>query len=342
MRAVVVERPGAVTVKEVPEPAVGNNDIVLRTSSASICNATDNHILLGEFAGYHDHYPQILGHEVCGEVVEVGPRVDNVAIGERLVTYTPNGAFCEYTTVPADWAWARVPEAVPDDVAPTGEMFHGALIGTVYPAGLEDGERAVVIGAGPMGLVTIQAMKATASIAVGVVERVGFRCAMAKRLGADFAYDNSQMTRADVVAAVTRDMGGPVDLVCVCTAVDQSPEQDLFDLAVDLVRPEGRVTGLNVEVKGLDHSVHILDLFKKRVLLSRSLHPDVYGPLGQRSEHDVFQMGLEWVASGAVNLEALITHRVGLDDIEEGLRLCREALDETVKVVVDVRDRNRG
>jgi threonine dehydrogenase-like Zn-dependent dehydrogenase len=345
MKAVVVERPGAVTVKDVPEPAVGDNEIVLRVRSASICNATDNHIVSGEFAGYHDHYPQILGHEVCGDVVAIGPHVafgpnvEGVSIGERLVTYTPNGAFCEYTTVPADWAWARVPDSIPDDVAPACEMFHGSLIGTVYTAGLQPGERVAVIGAGPMGLVTLQALKALADVTVGVVERIPFRVERARQLGADFTYDNSQLTRRELVARMGDELGGPPDLVCICTATDESPEQNLFDVAVDLVRPGGRITGLTVDVKGLAHRVGILDLFHKRVQLARTLHPNVYGADDSpASDHDVFQMGVDWVERGTVDIAGLITHRFGMSEVEEGLRLCRDAMDRTIKVVLDPAD----
>lgn len=333
MRAAVVERPGVLTIKDVPEPVAGENDILLRVLTASICNATDNHILSGEFDGYHDHYPQVLGHEVCGEVVATGSKVHGVRIGERLVTYTPNGAFCEYTTVRASSAWARLPHAVSNDVAALCEMLHGALIGTVYPSGLEDGERVVVIGAGPLGLLTLQALKAMKDVQVGIIDRVGFRLDLARKLGADLTFDNTEVDVASMIEKITRDMGGAPGLVCVCTAADLSPDQSLYDFAARLTRPGGRLTGLNVDVKGLSHRVAIQDVFNRRILLARHLHPEVFE---RSSEHEIFQIGVDWVASGKVNLEDLITHRITLDQIEEGLRLCREALDHTLKVVVRI------
>lgn len=59
----------------------------------------------GIFDGYHDHYPQILGHEVCGEVVELGSEVTDVKIGERIAMYTPYGAFAEYVPVDRWGIW---------------------------------------------------------------------------------------------------------------------------------------------------------------------------------------------------------------------------------------------
>src|SRR5512141_2114201 len=99
MKAAVVERPGVLVIKEVPEPVPGEYDLLVKVRTASICNATDNHILNGTFQGGHDVYPQILGHEVHGEVVALGSRVKDVALGKRVVFYTPRGAFCEYTTL---------------------------------------------------------------------------------------------------------------------------------------------------------------------------------------------------------------------------------------------------
>ena len=336
MKAAVVERPGILVVKDVPEPEVGENDILVKVRTASICNATDNHIFDGTFVGYHDRYPQILGHEVHGEVVAYGSKVEGVEVGERLVTYTPHGAFCEYSTLDAS-LFARIPEELSDEESPLCEMYHGSLLGTVYPAGLKDGEKVVVVGQGPMGLVTSQCVKAMAHVTLGAVDLVDFRLAKAKEIGADFIYDRSQYTSAQVAAHIDRDMG-PIDLVILCTAVDQSKAQDLFDFAVQILKRGGRLTGLNVEVKGLTHYVDVLRLFHKNILLRRSLF-DVY-PEDREARTaklcEVFQMGVHWVRDGKVNMKTLITHVLPLEDIRHGLWLCRESLHETIKVVVNV------
>ena len=337
MKAAVVERPGVLAVKDVPEPEVGENDVLVKVRTASICNATDNHILYGTFEGYHDFYPQILGHEVHGEVVAYGSKVEGVVeVGERLVTYTPHGAFCEYTTLDAS-LFARIPEELSDEESPLCEMYHGSLLGTVYPAGLKDGEKVVVIGQGPMGLATSQCVQTMAAVTLGAVDLVDFRLAKAEEIGADFVYNRSLYTSAEIAEQIDRDMG-PVDLVILCTAVDQSKAQDLFDFAVQILRRGGRLTGLNVEVKGLTHYVNVLSLFHKNILLRRSLF-DVYpqDPEARTAKLcEVFQMGVNWVRDGKVNMKALITHVIPLEDIRHGLWLCRERPDETIKVVVNV------
>lgn len=336
MKAAVVERPGILVVKDVPEPEVGENDILIRVRTASICNATDNHIVDGTFEGAHDRYPQILGHEVHGEVVAYGSKVEGMEAGERLVTYTPHGAFCEYTILNSP-LFARIPDELSDEEAPLCEMFHGSLLGTVYPAGLKDGEKVVVVGQGPMGLVTTQCVKAMADVTLGAVDLVDFRLEKAKEVGANWVYNPSGYTSTEVAKQIGRDMG-PVDLVILCTAVDQSRAQDLFDFAVQILKRGGRLTGLNVEVKGLTHYVNVLSLFHKNILLRRSLfdlYPEEPGArLAKLCE--VFQMGVNWVRNGKVNMQALITHVIPLEEVGCGLWLCRESPDETIKVVVDV------
>src|SRR3990172_3921008 len=109
MRAAVVERPGVLSIKELADPTIGDNDLLVKVGTASICNATDNHIFDGTVRGFHDFYPQILGHEVHGEVVASGAAVTNPPLGRRIAFYTPRGGFCEYTTIDTGTlAWADV------------------------------------------------------------------------------------------------------------------------------------------------------------------------------------------------------------------------------------------
>ncbi len=120
---------------------------------------------------------------------------------------------------------------------------------------------------------------------------------------------------------------GEIDLVHVCASVDQSTNQDFFDFAVDILKPYGRLTGLNVEVKGLHHEVRVFPLFRKNILLARSLNIEAYPQdyIGRGVGHrKVIQMGVDWVSQGKVNLETLVTHRIDLEEVEMGLHLCKD------------------
>ncbi len=336
MKAAVVERPGRLVVKDVPVPVCGDNEIMIKVRSASICNATDHHIYEGTFTGYHDYYPQILAHEVCGDVVKLGKQVKGLEIGERVVFYTGDGAFCEYTKVCADWPWARVPENITDEEAPLIEMFYGALIQSVFPAHMKDGEKVLIIGQGPMGLTTMQSVKAMNDVVVGSVDMFDFRLAKSKELGADFTYNRSKLSSEELIEKITKEMG-KIDLIHVCTSVDMSKDQDLFDFVVKVCSEWGRITGLNVEVKGLQHAIRVFPLFRKNILMARSLDLEAY-PLVQPDmgiqQRRVFQMGADWMRDGKVNLKSLITHRIKMEDAEKALHLCHDEMDKTIKVVL--------
>ena len=89
MLAAIVERPHEFVIKDIPRPDAGPKQVIIKTLACSICNATDNHILEGIFDGYHDRYPQIMGHEVCGEVVWLGAEVTDRRLGWRSARDTP-------------------------------------------------------------------------------------------------------------------------------------------------------------------------------------------------------------------------------------------------------------
>lgn len=338
MKAAVVERPGILKIKDVPEPVVGEHDLLVKVRTASICNATDNHIYNGTFRGGHDFYPQVLGHEVHGEVIACGSGVRAAPLGQRVVFYTDRGGFCEYTTLDTtSLPWARIPDSLSAEESPLCEMFHGALLHTVYPSGLQAGEKVAVIGQGPLGLVVTQCLKATAPCTVGAVDFQAFRLAKAKELGADRTYCRAELNASEIVSRMTDEMG-PVDLAVVCTDINQSDDEDVYEFAIRLLRPRGRLTGLTVSVKGAGHRISVGRLFEKHILMRRRLQ-DVYSTNPSEKvaqERVVFQRGVDWVAQGKINLRAMITHRLPLAEVEHGLELCRSKPGETIKVVLDI------
>jgi threonine dehydrogenase-like Zn-dependent dehydrogenase len=338
MKAVVVERPGVLKVTQVPEPKVGEHDLLVKVHAASICNATDNHILNGTFKSGHDFYPQILGHEVCGEVIAGGSSVREKPVGKRIVFYTPRGGFCEYTTVDTSGLpYACIPDNVSSEEGSLCEMFHGAFLHTVYPSGIQAGEKVAVIGQGPMGLVVTQCLKAMAACTVGVIDYQPFRLEKAKTLGADQTYDRSQLSAGQIAQKMKEEIG-PVDLAIVCTDTKIAEEEDVYDFAVRLLRPRGRLTGLTVAVKAGGQHVDVGRLFEKHINLRRR-QVEIYSTDPAQKvaqEREIFQLGVDWVAQGKINMKDLITHRIPLEEIEYGLYLCREKPAETIKVAVHI------
>ncbi len=209
MRAVVIEHPGSVGVRQAPDPTPGPMDIVVAVRACGVCG-TDLHIMQGEFPP--TPYPIIPGHEFSGEVVEVGASVPGslVRTGQRVAVdpslfcgYCPpcrrgqgnlcenwaaigdtvSGAFAEYVKVPAANAYA-LPEHLDYRtgalVEPLSCAVHGlARVGDVLA------KRVLVVGAGTMGLLLQQLLLRAGAASVTAVDRQASRLEAAKHLGAE-------------------------------------------------------------------------------------------------------------------------------------------------------------
>lgn len=329
MLAAVVEKPGELVIKDIPRPVVTKGTFLLKTNACSICNATDNHILHGMVEGYHDFYPQVLGHEVCGTVIEIGIDVDDVKLGDRISLYTPNGAFAEYVLVTSDDEYAHVPDGLSDEVASICEMCDGAYRNTVACAELKPDEKVLVVGAGPMGL-TSAAFASAAGAKVAVIDFYQNRLDKAIELGAAFVCNHSGKTADEVIKNIVTEFG-PIDTAFVCIALDISPELDTFYIPIECLRPGGRITSLNVSVKPEyhNHRLNPYHMNKKNIKFRHMLERE-----GLPSD---FQRGYDLVAEGKVHLEKLITHRITFSGLQNALEMCDKRLDECIKVVVEPR-----
>ena len=327
MLAAVVEKPGQLVVKEVDKPKPGPQQFLIKTLASSICNATDNHIVEGIFDGYHDHYPQILGHEVCGEVVELGSEVTDVKIGERIAMYTPYGAFAEY--VPVDrwgYGFARVPDGVSNEVASICEMFDGSFRSTIACASIQPGEKVLVIGCGPMGL-TATACAKMYGAEITCVDLYQNRLDKALEMGASHVFNRSKMSAQEIIDAIGTEVG-EMDTAFMCIALDRSEENDAFYIPIEVLKENGRMSGLNVEVKLEKHNYRMnpFHMNRKNILYHHNL--------SRPGRLEDFQFGYDCVAQGRIPMEKLITHKVTLDQLPYALDMCHNHLDQCIKFIV--------
>ena len=175
MKAAVVERPGVLAVRELPDPVPGDYDALCRLEYGATCTGTDSHLIAGEFRFPID-YPAILGHESVGRVVAVGRKVKSYRVGDLVtrVGTPPSGGIgiCwggfasmgiakDHWTMAADgrpeaeWAGHRVNQVVPASVdARTAPMFTTwrETLSYLLRMGVGTGSSVLVIGSGGNGL----------------------------------------------------------------------------------------------------------------------------------------------------------------------------------------------
>ncbi len=218
MNAAVFEKEGVLTVKEINVPRVhGAKDVLVKVEAVSICG-TDVHIT-NVPPGYIATPNTVLGHEFVGVVVEVGEAVKAIAVGDRVVV-NPNdycgcckncranlpnfceniiplgidadGAFAEYCMVSENVSY-KISKDVPADVAACAEPLACAING-FNKVQIKPGQKAAVIGAGPIGIIMAMLLKQQGITDITVFEVQEYRKAFVEKLGFAKVVDSRGLT----------------------------------------------------------------------------------------------------------------------------------------------------
>lgn len=197
MKAVMVTGPGATDVVEVEQPAAGPSDVLVRVRACGICGSDHMYTMYGGIPPRQGATP--LGHEPAGEVAAVGELVQGVAVGDHVVINPmaasdgiigsggAQGAFSPYIVLldaVAGVHFRVIPDEIPFEVAALNEPMAVARH-AVNRSGATTGERAVVFGAGPIGLGALLSLKAKGVEHVVVIDVLPKRLAKAVEVGAD-------------------------------------------------------------------------------------------------------------------------------------------------------------
>src|SRR5581483_9029081 len=208
MRAAVLVAPRQIELRDVPEPTVGPDDVLVAPRAIGICGSDMHLYRHGRIGTSVVERPLILGHEPAGEVVAVGDRVQGLAPGDRVILEP--GIACGACFWCHRGGYNLCPNVRFLGIPPSdGAMIEPFAIGlqAVKSAGVATGDAVVILGAGPIGLMILQAARiagATTLIAVDVAERP---LAMARRLGATAALDGRAGGLAERVRELTEGRG---------------------------------------------------------------------------------------------------------------------------------------
>jgi 2-desacetyl-2-hydroxyethyl bacteriochlorophyllide A dehydrogenase len=316
---------------DVPEP--GPNDALIKVAACGICGSDLGYIARGGLTA--PGVPMPLGHELSGTVAALGENVSHLAVGQN-VTVNPmanghaignggaEGAFAPWLQVkdvantPA--AVLRLPEGMNLDQAALIEPLSVAMHG-VHQSGIEPGQTALVMGAGPIGLCTVVVLKYYGVERIVVADRSAGRLDVARQLGAEVLCNVSEsnlencLREAHGEAAV---MGMPVpgtDVYIEATGVGAVLEQ-----AIGLAREGATIVVLGVHKAPIEF--HPLTLLIKELRL--------VGSMAYPSE---FPQVIDMLQGGAVDIAPLISHRFELKDFHQALAVARDP-DQAVKVLI--------
>ena len=348
MYAVVKDKKAkGISIKEVDEPELGHDEVLIKIKKAAICG-TDLHIWSwSKWAQSRiKNIPFIIGHEFSGVVVEKGDGVSFVDVGDfvsgethivdrscyqcrtgkmhicqnlKIIGVDRDGAFAEYIVIPELNAWENDEKLDPEVAAiqePLGNAVH-----TVFPSDRVEnlaGKYALVMGCGPIGLMSIAVLRTIGVEKIFAVEISDYRLNYAEKMGADILINP---LKEDVIKNVIEETKGRgVDVV-----LEMSGAEPAIKTSFKVVTPGGRVSllGLPDESVSLDFSN---DIILKGVR--------IYGVTGRRMFQTWYQVkGLLNISDFRNKIRSLITHKMKMSDIEEGFELLNTK--EAVKIVLD-------
>ncbi|MBG0566323.1 zinc-dependent dehydrogenase [Actinoplanes aureus] len=345
MKVVRFHAPGDVRFEDAPEPDAGPGEVKIRVRNCSTCG-TD--VKISKFGHHHIHPPRVMGHEIAGEIVEVGDGVQGWAPGDRVqviaaipcgecaeckrgrMTVCPNqvsmgyhfeGGFAQYMVVPREVLKVdglnRIPDGVSFAEASVAEPLACAL-NAQNLARVGDGDDVVVIGSGPIGCLHVRLARARGAARVFLVELSRQRLDMA----ADLVKPDAAICASEVdpVAAV-RELtdGRGADVIITAAASGKAQEQ-----AIEMAARQGRISffgGLpkdNPTITCDSNLVHYRELM-------------IVGANGSSPAHNAEALNL--VATGAVPVADLITHHLPLDQAIDAFGIV--ARGEAIKVTIE-------
>jgi 2-desacetyl-2-hydroxyethyl bacteriochlorophyllide A dehydrogenase len=334
MKAAILHGPRDLRVESLRDPRPEPGEVIVRMTAAGLCG-TDYEIWSG---ARPVKYPRIMGHELVGRVEATASDVTRVSPGDPVVV-EPNyscghcplcregnrnlclsrttiginadGGFAELVRVPARCCW-RAPTGAASDALLLAEPL-AVVVRAVGRGEPKPGETAAIVGAGTLGLLALQVLRARGA-KVMVTSRSRRRFALAGQLGADAMHATIEGPLADAARRFSGREG--VDLV-----VETAGTAEAITHALELVRPGGRVV-----LTGLPHEPTLVSFFsvvRREVTLTGSM---IY--------QDEFPEALRLIDSGAVRAAPLITHRFGLDRIGDAFAAHTDP--SSIKVALEI------
>ncbi|MFV0399222.1 MAG: zinc-binding dehydrogenase [Oscillospiraceae bacterium] len=339
MKAVVWVGRDKLDFREVPEPACLPGQVKIKVMSAGVC-MTDVHIITGKFAAGEP--PHILGHEIAGEVAEVGNGCGDIALGDRVVVetaigcgichhcrtankhlcdrggeigYPPyQGGYAQYVCVPRGCVY-KLPDNVGYDAAGIMEAV-ACPFGAVERVGMSMGSSVLIQGPGIAGLSFVQAARAHGAGKIIVTGTKPFRLEKARELGADVAID---VAKEDVASRVLDETAGEgADL-----SIDTVGSEASIRLAAELARKNGKVV-----LYGIPNGDATLTYPVQRMILNQLT---VYGVTNNEL---IWQPLLTLLEKGTVRIDDMVTHRFPLRELRSAVDLLLERPEHLIKAVV--------
>lgn len=343
MKVAVMTGIGKIGYERRPVPEPQDDEVLVKLEYVGICGSDLHYYESGAIGGYVVKPPFVLGHEPGGIVVKTGKNVRGLKAGDKVAlepgktcghcefcrqgkynlcpdvvffaTPPVDGGFAEYVAHKADLCF-KLPENVSTMegalIEPLAVGFHAAMQG-----GARFGQRALVFGAGCIGLVSLLALKALGVSEVYVVDVVASRLQKAEQLGASAVVNGAE---EDVAARLAELTGGEgIDL-----AIETSGSETAANQAIEAAKKGSVIVFVGYGRTG-----------RTTLSMSLALDKELTFKTVFRYRH-IYPLAIRAVAEGRVNLKGVVSHVFGFDELQRAMDLSVSDKEKIVKAVVKI------
>ena len=326
---------GDMRVDQVAIPVVGPHDVLVRIGATGVCGSDLGYVAAGGLGGGAPlAEPLPIGHEFAGIVEKVGTQVHGIQPGQRCAVNPdagliggggPTGAFASFILVPDARAGSDIcpiPDSLPLEKAALAEPLsvglHGVNIGRVQP-----GDKVVILGAGPIGLCTIICLRHRGVKDILIADLSDARLERARQLGAAVTVNPS---REPLVEAIGKAHGTGerfgMPFVGTDVIIDAAGAQPPLAELLDVAKFRARIVIVALHKKPMP--VNLWKMMANEFSISGSIATD---------REDEFNECLQMLASGEINVDPLISHRIAFDKLDEAFRIAADT-EASAKVIV--------
>jgi (R,R)-butanediol dehydrogenase / meso-butanediol dehydrogenase / diacetyl reductase len=348
MKALVYHGAKDLRYQDFPDPPVGSGEVRLRVRSSGLCHTDFNEYINGPlYVASTPHkrtgrsIPLVLGHEFSGEVIELGPGVTRLRVGDRVavnavdscrkcefcrrglfihcssaatIGFARDGGYAEYAVVPEDCCHVLRPN-VSFRAAALVEPFAVALH-SVQRTRVEIGSTAAIVGGGTIGLCTLQALRACGVVDVYVIERSSAKRKFAEELGAS-AFVHSEISDArQQIFDLTDGMGVDYAFECVGSGA-------ALKTALSVTRPGGTVCLSGVIPHPIEFNWNDVLSVEKTITTTIA-----YG--------DEFPIVIAMLNDGRLKAEPLVSQTFPLEAALDNLMRFEEAGKANIKMLIEM------
>jgi 2-desacetyl-2-hydroxyethyl bacteriochlorophyllide A dehydrogenase len=328
MRAAKIIEPEKFLVEEVSIQEPGPNDVLIKVLASGICG-TDVHIYKGEYLGT---YPVIPGHEGAGIVASIGTEVSGFKEGDQVgfepniscgtcghcqnnrqnfceewngIGVTLDGCMAEFVISPAQNVFST--DGIDPNIACFAEPLSCVIHG-IQKAEICLTDRVLLAGAGPIGLLLLQAAKMLGAGSIDIVEKNASRRQAAADLGAERTFESFEQPEADRYDVV----------------IDATGSIPVLEKLIDFTRYGGTMLFFGVAPAGEMMKIEPFKIFRKGLKIVSS-----YTSLKNSLQ------AVELLRTGGIKVDALTSHILPLADLERGIHMLESGSENVRKVIID-------